>query len=159
MSSKPLMTLDNFCLQFSFWVVSDSLQLHGLQHTRLPSPTPTPRACSNSCPSSQWCHPTISSSVILFSYCFQSFPISRPFPVSQFFTSAGQSLGASASASVLTINIQGWFPLGWTCWISLQFKGLSRGFSNTTVQNHQFFSTQLSLWSNCHIHTWLLENP
>ena len=136
--------------------MSDSLQPHGLQHARLPCPSPTPRACSYSCPSSGWCHPTISSSVIPFSH-LQSFPASGSFPVSSFFTSGSQSIGASAS--VLPMNIQGWFPLGWTSWISLQSKGLSRVFYNTTVQKHQFFGTQLSLWSNSHIHVWLLEKP
>ena len=113
--------------------------------------------CSNSCPWSQWCHPTISSSVVPFSSCLQSFPASGSFPVSQFFTPGGQSIGVSASASVLPMNIRDWFPLGWTCWISLQSKGLSRVFSNTPVQKHQFFSTKLSLQSSSHIHTWLLE--
>ena len=130
--------------RFSCSVVSDSLRPHGLQHAWLPCPSPTPGACSNSCPSSKWCHPTISSSVIPFSSCLQSFPASGSFLVSQFFTSGGQSIGASASASVLPMNIQNWFPLGLTCLI-LQFKGLSRVFSNTTVQKHQFFSVQLSL--------------
>ena len=125
-------------------VVSDSLRLHGLQHARLPCPSPIPRACSNSCPSSQWCHPTTSSSVILFS-CLRSFPASGSFPVSQFFESGGQSIGVSASASVLPMNIQNWFPLWLTGLISLQSKGLSRVFSSTTVQKHQFFSAQLSL--------------
>ena len=111
-------------VQFSCSVVSDSLWPHGLQHARLPYPSPTPRACSNSCPSSWWCPATISSSVILFSPCFQSFPASGSFPVSQFFTSGGQSIGVSASASVLPVNIQDWSPLGWTGWISLQPKGL-----------------------------------
>ena len=112
---------------------------------------------SNSCPLSQWCHPTISSSVIPFS-CLRSFPTSRSFPMSQFFTSGGQSIRVSASPSVLPMNIQDWFPLGWTGWISLQSKGFSRVFSSTTVQKHQFFSAQLSSWSNSPIHTWLLEN-
>ena len=125
---------------------------HGLQHARLPSPSPTPRAYSNSCPSSQWCHPTASSSVVPFSPCLQSFPSLGSFPMSQFCASGGQSIGASASTSVLPKNIQDWSPLGWTGWISLQSKGLSRIFSNTTVQKHQFFGTQLSLWSNSHIH-------
>ena len=133
-----------------------TLQSHGLQHARLSCPSPTPRACSKSCPSSWWSHPTISSSVIPFSSCLQSFPASGSFPVSQFFASGGQSIGALASASVLPMNIQDWFPLGLTGWISLLSKGLSRVFSNTTVQKHQFFGTQLSLWSNSHIHTWLL---
>ena len=122
-------------------VVSDSLWPHRLQHARLPCPSPTPRACSNSCPSSQWCHPTISSSVVPFSSCLQSFPESGSFPVSQFFTLDGQSVGVSASASVLPMDIQDWFPLGLTGWISLQSKGLSRVFSNTTVQKHQYMST------------------
>ena len=130
----------------------DSLRPYGLQHARLPCPSPTPGVCSNSCPSSQWCHPTISSSVIPFS-CLQSLPASGSFQMSQFFASGGQSIGVSASASVLPMNIQDWFPSGWTDWISLQSKGLSRVFSNTTVQKHQLFfffkhqlfSTQLSL--------------
>ena len=118
---------------------------HGLQHSRPPCPSPTPSACSNWCPLSRWCHPTISSSVIPFFSCLWSFPASGYFQMSQFFTSGGQSIGASASASVLPMNIQDWFPLGWTGWIFLQSKGLSRVFSNTTVQKHQFFGTQLSL--------------
>ena len=130
-------------VQFSCSVMSDSLQPHGLQHTRLPCPWPTPRACSNSCPSSWWCHPTVPSSVIPFS-CLQSFPVSGSFPMSQFFTSGGQSIGASASASVLPMNIQDWFPLGLADLISFQSKGFPRFFSNTTVQKHQFFSTKLS---------------
>ena len=113
--------------------------------TVYPCPSPTPRACSNSYPSSQWCHPIISSSVVPFSSCLQSFPISGSFPVSQFFTSGGQSFGVSASASILPMNIQDWFPLGWTGWISLQSKGLPRVVSNTTIQKYQFFGTQLSL--------------
>ena len=139
-------------------VMSDSLQPHGLQHARLPRPSPTPGTYSNSCPSRWWCHPTISSSVVPFSR-LQSFPASGSFPMSQFFASGGQSIGVLASASVLPMNIQDWSPLGWTGWTSLQSKGLSRVFSNTTVQKHQFFSTQLSLWSNSHIHTWLLKKP
>ena len=115
--------------------------------------------CSDSCLLSQWCYLTISSSVIPFSFCPQSFSASGSFPMSQLFTSGGQSIGASASASVLPINIQGWFPLGWTAWISLLSKVPSRVFSSTTVQQHQFFSTQLSLWSNSHIYTQLLEKP
>ena len=140
-------------------VVSNSLQPHGLQHARLPCPSPTPRVYSNSCPLSQWCHPAISSSVVPFSSCLQSFPASGSFPVSQLFASGGQSTGVSASASVILMNTQDWSPLGWTGWISLQSKGLSRIFFNTTVQKDQFFSAQLSLLSNSHIHTWLLENP
>ena len=126
-------------VQFSRAVVSDSWWAHGLQHIRLPCPSSTPGACSNSCPSSQWCHPTISSSVIPFSSWLQSFPVSH------FFTSGGQSIGVSPSASVLPMNIPDCFPLGWTGWISLQSKGVSRVFSNTTVQKHQFFNAQLSL--------------
>ena len=132
---------------------------HGLQHARLPCPSPTPGAGSNSCPLSQWCHPTILSSVIPFSSCLQSFPKSGSFPRSQFFASGNQSIGVSVSASVPPMNIQDWFPLRWTGWISLQSKGFSRVFSNTTVQKHQSFSSQLSLLSNSHIHTWLLEKP
>ena len=120
-------------VQFSCSVISGSLWPHELQHARLPCPSPTPGACSNSCPLSRWCHSTISSSVIPFSFCLQSFPVSGSFPMSQFFTSGGQSIGVSASASVLPMNIQDWFPLGWTGWISLQSKGLSRVFFNTTV--------------------------
>ena len=135
-------------VQSSCLVVSDSWRLRGLQHTRLPCPSLSPWACSNSCPLNRRCHPTISSSVVPFSSCLQSFPASGSFPMSQFFTSGGQSIGASASASVLPMNIQDWSPLGWTGLISLQSKGLSRVFSNTTVQKHQFFSAQLSLWSN-----------
>ena len=135
-----------------------SLQPHGL-HAWLPWPSRTPGACSNPCPSSWWSYPTISSSVIPFSSCLPFFPASGSFPVSQFFASGGQSIGVSASASVLPMNIQDWSPLGWTGWISLQSKGLSRAFSSTTVQKHQFFSAQLSLWSNSQIHTWLLEKP
>ena len=131
-------------VQFSHSVMSDSLRPHGLQHARPPCPSPTPRVYSNSGPLSQRCHPTISSSIGPFSSCLQCFPASGSFPVSQFFTSGGQSIGVSALASVLPMNIQDWFPLGWTGWISLQSKGLSRLFSNTTVQKHQFFGTQLS---------------
>ena len=146
-------------VQFSHSVVSDSLWPHWMQHTRPPCPSPTPRVYSNSSPLSQWCHLTISSSVIPFSSCLQSFPASGAFQMSQFFTSGGQRIGASASASVLPVNIQDWFPLAWTGWICLQSEGLSRVFSNTTVQKHQFFGPQPSLWSNSQIHTWLLENP
>ena len=137
--------------------MSDSLLPYGLQHARLPCPSPTPRACSNSCPLNRWCHSTNTSSVDPFSSCLQSFPASGYFQMSQFFTSGGQSIRVSASASVLPMNIQDWFTLGWTDWISLQSKGLSRVFSNTTVQKHQFFDAHVSLWSNSHIHTWLLE--
>ena len=145
-------------VQFSRSVMSDSLRPHGLQHARFPCPSPTPRAYSNSCPLCQWCNPTISSSVVPFSSHLQSFPASGSFPMSQFFSSVGQRIGVSASASVLPMNIQDWSPLGWTGWISLQSKRFSRVFSNTTVQKHQFFGAQLSLQSNSHIHTWLLEN-
>ena len=120
-------------------------------------PLPAPGVYSNSCPLSRWCHPTISSSVVPFSSCFQSFPASRSFPTSLFFTSGGQSIGVSASTLVFPMNIQDWWPLGWTGWISLQSKGLSRIFSNTIVSKHQSFIIQLSLWSNSHIHSWLLE--
>ena len=146
-------------VQFSCSVVFSSLRPHGLQHARLPCPSPTPRACSDSYPSSWWCHPTISSSLVPFSSYLQSFPAWGSFPVSQFFTSGGQSFEASASASVLPMNIQDWFLLWLTGLISLQSKRLSRVFSNTTVQKHQLFGTQLSLRSNSHIHTWLLEKP
>ena len=145
--------------QFSHSVMSNPLQPHALQHTRLPCLSPTPRASSNSCPLSQWCHPTTLSSVVPFSSCLKSFPTSSSFPMSQFFASGGQSIVVSASASVLPMNIQDWFPLGWTGWSSLQSKGLSRVFSNTTVQKHQFFGAQLSLWPNSHNHTWPLEKP
>ena len=143
---------------FSHSVMSNSLWPHGLQHTRLPCPSPSSIVCSNSCPLRQWCYPTISCSVSPFSY-LQSFPASGSFPMSCLFASGGQSIGDSASASVLPMNIQGRFPLGLTGLISLQSKGHSRVFSNTTVQKHQFFGTQPSLWSNSHIHTWLLEKP
>ena len=132
-------------VQFNHSVMSDSLRPNGLQHARPPCPPPTPAACSNSCPLSQWCHPTISSSVVPFSSHLQSFSASGSFQMSQFFASGGQTIGVSASTSVLPMNIQDWFPLGLTGWISLQPKGLSRVFSNTTVQKHQFFSIQLSL--------------
>ena len=146
-------------VQFSRSVVSYSLRPHELQHTRPPCLSPTPRVHPNPCPLSLWCHPTISSSFVPFSSCPQSFPVSGSFPVSQLFASGGQSIGASASALALPMNIQVWFSLGWTGWISLQSKGLSRVFSSTTVQKHQLFGTQLSLESNSHIHTWLLEKP
>ena len=145
-------------VQFSHSVMSDSGTPWTAAH-QASCPSPTPRACSNSCPLSQWCHATISSSVVPFSSCLQSFPASGSFPMSQLFTSGGPSIGVSASASVLPMNIQDWFPLGWSDLISLQSKALSRVFSNTTVQKHQFFGTQPSLWSNSHIHAWLLEKP
>ena len=137
--------------------MSNSLWPHGLQHARLPCLWPSPGACLNSCPLSQWCHPTISSSVIPFSSCFQSFPASGSFQ-RRLFASGGQIIGSSASALVPPMNIQDWFPLGLTCLISLLSKGLSRVFFNTTVQKRQFFGAQHSLWSNSHIQTWLLEN-
>ena len=136
LSSVSLSSVVQMCL---------TLRHHGLQHSRSPCPLPTPGAYSNSCPLSRWCHPTILSSVIPFSSCLQSFPASGSFPMSQFFTSGGQGIGVSASASVLSVNIQDWFPLGLTGWISLLSKGLSRDFSNTTVQKRQFFGAQLSL--------------
>ena len=139
--------------------MSDSLRPHEQQHARLLCPSPSPRACPNSCPLSQWCqcHPTISSSVVTFSSCLQSFPASGYFPMSQYFTSGGLSFGASDSTSVLLMKIQYWFPLELTSLISFQSKGLSRVFPNTTVQKHQFFGMQAYLWSNSQIHTWLLE--
>ena len=132
-------------VQFSHSVVFDSLWPHEPQHTRLPCPIPTPRVHSNPCPLSRWCHPTISYSVVTFSSCPQTFPASGSFPMSQLFASGGQSVRVSASTSVLPMNTEDWSPLGWTGWISLQSKGLSRVFSNTTVQKHQFFGVQLSL--------------
>ena len=139
--------------------MSDSLWPYELQHARLSCPSPFPGVCSNSCPLSQWCHSTFSSSVTPFSSYLQSFPASGSFPMSQLFLSGGQSIGASASGSVLLLNIQDWFPLGLTGLISLLSKGLSRVISSTTVWKYQFFSAQLFLWSNSHIHTWLLEQP
>ena len=146
-------SVSNFCpdttgwssVQFSPSVISNFLRLHGLQHTRLPCQSPNPRAYSNSCPLSRWCRLIISSSVTPFLFCLQSFPASGSFPMSQFFTSDGQSIDVSASTSVLPMNTQGWSPLGWTGWISLQSKGLSRVFSNTTVQKHQCLGAQFSL--------------
>ena len=146
-------------VQFSCSIVSDSLWPHESQHTRPPCPLATPKVYPNSRPSSRWCYPAISSSVISFSSRLQSFPASESFQVSQFVASGDQSIGVSTSAWVLPMNIQDCFPLGWTGWISLQSKGLSRVFFNTTVQKHQFFGTQLSLYSNSHIHTWPLEKP
>ena len=139
---RPHSYFENF--QFSRSGVSNSLQPHGLQHSRHPSVSPTPRVYSNSCPLSQWCHPTVSSSVIPFSFHVQSFPTSGSFQMSQFFASGGQSIEVSSSASVPPKNTQDWSPLGWTGWISFQSKGLSRVFSNTTVQKHQFFDTQFT---------------
>ena len=147
-------------VQFSRSVVSDSLRPHEPQHARPPCPSPIPRVPPNPCPSSWWCHPAISSSVVPFSSCPQSFPASGSFPMSQLFTTGGQSIGVSASASVPPMNSQDWSPLGWTGWISLQSSvGLSRVLSNTTVQKHQFFGAQPSSQSNSHIHTWPLEKP
>ena len=146
-------------VQFSRPVMSNSLWPHESQHVRPPCPLPTPKVYPNSCPSNRWCHPTISSSVVLFPSCPQSFSASGSFPMSQLFASGGQSIGVSASTLVLPMNTQDWSPLGWTVWTSLQSKGLSRVFSNTTVQKHQFFGAQLSSQSNSHIHTWPLEKP
>ena len=144
-------------VQFSTSVVSDSLLPHELQHARPPWPSLTPGVYPNLCPSSWWCPPSISSSAIPYSSCTQAFPASGSFPMSQLFASGGQSIRVSASTSVLPMNTQDWSPLGWTGWISLQPKGFSRVFSNTTVQKHQFFGSQLSSQSNSHIHTWPLE--
>ena len=144
-------------VQFSHSVMSNFLWSHEPQHARPPCPSPTPWVHPNSCPSSKWCHPTILYSVVTFFSCPQSFPPSESFQKSQLFTSGGQRIGLKVSASVLPMNIQDWSPLRWTGWNSLQSKGLSRVFSNTTVQKHQFFSTQLYLQANSHIHTWLLE--
>ena len=149
----------NRSVEFSCSVMSDSLWPHEPQHARPPCPSPTPRVYPSSCPLSWWCHPTISSSEVPFSSCLQSFPASGSFQMSQLFTSGGQSIGVSASALVPPMNTQDWTPLGWTGWISLQSKGLSRVSSNTTVQKQQFFGAQLSSQSNFHIHTWPLEKP
>ena len=145
--------------QFSCSVMSDSLWPHELQHARPPCPSPTPRVYPNSCALNWWCHPAISSSVGAFSSCPQSLPASESFPMSQLFAWGGQSIRVSASASVLPMNTQDWSPLEWTGWISLQSKGLSGVFSNTTVQKHQFFGPQPSSQYNSHIHTWPLEKP
>ena len=146
-------------VQFSRSVLSDSVRPHESQHARPPGPSPTPGVYSNSCPSSWWCHPAISFSVVPFSSCPPSLPASGSFPMSQFFTWGGQSIGVSALASFLPKKSQGWSPSEWTAWISLQSKGLSRVFSNTTVQKHQFFGAQPSSQSNTHIHTWPQEKP
>ena len=151
----PLFSSVQFCCS----VESHSLRPHEWQHTRPPCPSPTPRVYPDSCPSSLWSDPTISSSVVPFSSCPQSLPASESFPMSQLFSWGGQSTGVAALASFLSINTQDWSPLGWTGWISLQSKGLSRVFSNSTVQKHQFFGAQLSSQSNSHIHTWPLEKP
>ena len=144
-------------LLFRRWVML-TLRLHGLQHSRLPCPSLSPGLCSNSC-AKKWRHPTISSSVVPFSFCLQSFPASGSFPMSKLFASGGQSIGNSASGSVLPMNVQGWFPLGLNSLISLQSKGLSRVLSSTTIQKHQLFVTQPFLRSNSHLCTWLLEKP
>ena len=146
-------------LQFSRSVMSNSLRPHGLQHARRPCPPPAPGACSNSCPSCWWCHPNISSSIVPFSSCPQSFPTSGSSQMSQLIASGGQSIGVSASTSVLPMNTQDWSPWEWTGWIFLQSKRLSRVLFHTTVQKHQFFSAQPSLWSNSHICTRLLKRP
>ena len=146
-------------VQFSRSVVSNPLQPHKSQHARPPCPSPIAGAQSNSRPSSRWCLPAISSSIVPFSSCPQSLPASESFPISLLFTWGGQSTGVSASASFPPKKSQGWSPSKWTGWISLQSKGLSRVFSNTTFQKHQFFGAQLSSWSNSHIHTWPLEKP
>ena len=143
-AGKPIYLLRFGSVHFSCSVVSDSLRPHETQHTRTPCPSPTPGVHSKSCSLSRWCHPTISSSVIPFSSCLQSFPASGSFPMSQLFTLGGQSIGVSASTSVLPMNTQDWSPSEWTGWISLQSKGLSRVFSNTTVQKHQFFGAQFT---------------
>ena len=157
--TKPLLQQMFSSVQLSHSVVSNSLWPHESQHARTPCLSPSPRVQSHSRPSSPWCHPAISSSVVPFSSCPQSLPASGSFPMSQLFTWGGQSIGVSASTSVLPMSTQDWFPLEWTGWISLQFKGLSRVFSNTMVQKHQFFGAQLSSQSNSHIHTWPLEKP
>ena len=164
LSSKNLSTLTVTQLTYNSYCCCSVATLcltlwpHGLQDVRLPCPSLSPRVCSHSYPLSQWCYPTISSSVVPFSSCPQSFPASGSFPVSHLFALGGQNIGASASSSVIPMNTQGWFPLGLTSLIPLQSKGLSRVFSNTTVQKHQFFSAQSSLWSSPHTCTWLLEN-
>ena len=159
LNSRSFFYLFYISVQFSRSVVSDSLWSHGLQHTRPLCPSLSPRVCSDSCSSSLWCYPTISFSVAPFSSCLQSFPALGSFPMSRLFASGGQSTGASASASVLPMNFQGWFPVGLTGWISLQSKGLLRVFYKTAVWKHQFFNAQPSLWPNSHIRMWLLEKP
>ena len=146
-------------VQFRHSVVTDSLRPHESQHVRPSCPSPSPGVHSDSHSLSQWCHPAISPSVVPFSSCPQSLPASESFPMSQLFAWGGQSTGVSALASVLPKESQGWSPSQWTGWLSLQSKGLSRVFSNTIVQKHQFFDAQLSSQSNSHIHTWLLEKP
>ena len=156
-SSFWLFTFIALLLLFSHQVVSDSLWPHGLQHTRLAYSSPSPGVCTNSCPLSWWCYPTILSSATPMSSCPQSLPPSESFPTSQLFASDGQSIKVSASATVLPMDIQGWFPLGLTGLISLLSKGLSRVFSSTIIRKHEFFTCQYSLWSHSRIHTWLLE--
>ena len=151
--------LNTHSVQFSCSVMSDSLQPHETQHARPPCPSPTPRVYPNPHPSSPWCHPAISSSVVCFSSCPQFLPALGSFPMSQLFAWGSQSIGVSASTLVLPMNTQDWSSLGWTGWISLQSRGLSRVFSNTTVQKHQFFNTQPSSQSHSHIYTWPLEKP
>ena len=153
------MHVKNILLLFSRSLMSNPLRPRELQHARLPCPSVSLGVCLSSCPLSWWCHTTISSSLDPFFSCPQSFPASGSFPMSQLFTLGGQSIGVSASTSVPPMNTQVWSPLGWTGWISLQSKGLSRVFSNTTVQKHQFFGAQPSSQSNSHIHTWPLEKP
>ena len=153
---RPIL-LPTLSVQFSHSIVSDSLWPHELQHVRLPCPSPTLGVHPNPCPLSRWCHPTTSSSVVPFSSHLQSFPESGCFQRSQLFASDGQSIGVSASASVLPMSTQDWSPLGWTGWISLQSNGLSKVFFNTIVQKFQFFNAQTSLQSKSHIHTWILE--
>ena len=154
-----LIFLGKWDSQFRCSVMSSFSRPHGLQHNQLPCPSSTPGACSNTCPSRRWCHPTISSSVVLCSSRLQSFPVSESSPMSQLFKSGGQSTGVSALTSFLPKKFQGWSPLEWPGWISLQSKGLSRVFSNPTVQKHQFFVAQPSSQSNSHIHTWPQEKP
>ena len=158
-SKSPIIFNQISSVQFSHSVTSDFLRSHESEHASPPCPSPTPGVYSNSCPSSWWCHPTISSSVIPFSSRLQSFTASESFPMSQLFAWGGQSTGVSASASVLPVNTQDWSPSEWTGWISLWSKGLSRVFSNTTVQKHQFFGAQLSSQSNSHIHMWPMGKP
>ena len=159
MQRWKLRTTNKLSVQFSSSVVSNSLWPHESQHARPPCPSPTPGVHPNSCASSRWCHPAISSSVVSFSSYPQSLPAPGSFPVSQLFASGGQSIGVSALASVLPRNTQDWSPLGWTGWISLQSKGLARVLSNTIVQKHKLFGAKLSSQSNSHIHTWPLEKP
>ena len=154
-----MLSITHYSVKFSCSVVSDSLRPHELQYARPLCPSPTPGVYSNPCPSSRWCHPATSSSVIPFSSCPQFLPPSGSFPMCQLFAQSGQGVGVSASASVLPMNTQDWSPLRWTGWISLQSKGFSRVFSNTTVQRQQFFCIQLSSQSSSHIHTWPLEKP